>query len=450
MSLRTLVLFIFQSIVLTLPAQLTYQLDSTILSIDVVVDSDRVDIPWEIIWGPDQRLWMTDGPLITRWDPVTDVVDTIGVRPYGNGLGMAIHPFFPQVPQIFAVFDTAEYYAAGQLCEVIRFEYDVILDTLINDTVILNYPHAGEHAGGRLTFDDTEHLLLTTADYWLTEDTLGHKKGKVLRMNIDGSVPVDNPTADHTWTRGHRNPQGMTKLPNGNILISEHGQAGNNEINLIEPDKNYGWAVWDGNDCTFIYPDSCTSTTYITEPPLYTFDEPPAGTELYTHSLIPEFQNKLITSILWFTGINVFKFNTSFDQITGMERYDGGAFDDMVRIRDIAILPDGSFYLITNDRMDARIRHIKKTINTVIEDPVDLTIKIWPNPVSEEFYISLDQVIDKIELLDMQGRKTNLSIEQGQMIERINVSDIMPGLYIIRVYSKTGSHVERIVISPGD
>ena len=70
-------------------AQLTYQLGNTTLLIDEVVDSSRVNIPWEILWGPDDRLWMTDGPLITRWDPVTDVLDTLHDRGYGNGLGMA-------------------------------------------------------------------------------------------------------------------------------------------------------------------------------------------------------------------------------------------------------------------------------------------------------------------------------------------------------------------------
>src|SRR5262249_22014096 len=66
-------------------SQLSFPLDSTTLLIDLVVDSDRVNMPWEIIWGPDDRLWMTDGPLITRWDPVTDVIDTLLDRGHGNG-----------------------------------------------------------------------------------------------------------------------------------------------------------------------------------------------------------------------------------------------------------------------------------------------------------------------------------------------------------------------------
>lgn len=129
------------------PAQLSYQLGNTLLDIDVVLDSSRVDKPWEILWGPDDRLWMTDGPLITRWDPVTDVVDTLLDRGRGNGLGLALHPDFPNTPELIAVFDTSAYYRFGALCEVSRFTYDAANDTLVNETVLFTYRHAGEHAG---------------------------------------------------------------------------------------------------------------------------------------------------------------------------------------------------------------------------------------------------------------------------------------------------------------
>ena len=146
-------------------AQLTYQLGSTTLLIDEVVDSSRVNIPWEILWGPDDRLWMTDGPLITRWDPVTDVIDTLIDRGYGNGLGMALHPDFPNTPIIMAVFDTATYYGGGNWCEVSRFDYDAVNDTVVAEEVLFGYYHAGEHGGGRVLFDTTGNVLITTADY---------------------------------------------------------------------------------------------------------------------------------------------------------------------------------------------------------------------------------------------------------------------------------------------
>lgn len=415
-------------------AQLIHTLDSTVLSIDVVLDSSRVDIPWEILWGPDDKLWMTDGPLITRWDPVTDQVDTLLERPYGNGLGMALHPSFPTEPYVVAVFDTADYYAIGGLCELLRFQYDTIADELINDTVLLQYPHFGEHSGGRVLFDSTENILLTTADYWLEDDTIGHKMGKVLRVALDGSVPADNPTSDHTWTRGHRNPQGLTALPNGNIIVSEHGMP-SDELNLIQPGLNYGWAVWDGFGCTNIYPDSCLSATYITEDPLTDFFTPPSGIEHYPYSAIPEFTDKAITCVLWLTGFSTFGFNNTYDQVTSIERWDGGAFADMQRLRDIAIKPDGSFYLITNDRFDARIRHVSPAISTSINNSVRTTsdLLLHPNPATNRIHLSAIMTdVDEVLVYDIQGRPCQMA-RSVQGNRAVDISRLSNGEYLVVV-----------------
>lgn len=422
------------------PAQLTYQLDNTLLEINMVLDSSRVNIPWEILWGPDGRLWMTDGPLISRWDPLSDEVDTLLVRPYGNGLGMALHPEFPFTPWVYAVFDTSIYYGGGQLCEVFRFEYDVLNDELINDTVLFSYPHAGEHAGGRLHFDGSGNILLTTADYWLQDDTLGHLMGKVLRFTAEGGVPADNPTPDRTWTRGHRNPQGLATLPDGGIVVSEHGMGGNNEINLILPDRNYGWAVFDGNDCTFIYPDSCTSPTYVVEAPLITFMEPPAGTEYYAHDAIPEFTNKLLTGILWWTGLKVFTFNSELDAIVEDEYLNEGAWTAMARIRDLAIHSDGSVYMITNDRQNPRIRRMRAAIPTAIDAPDGSSPSAWPNPTKG--LIHLVGAEPPVQLLDMQGRSWDVPALNLSDRVLIDLSNLGNGTYIV---IDTSGRVDRLV-----
>jgi glucose/arabinose dehydrogenase len=417
-------------------AQLTYQLGNTTLLIDEVVDSSRVNIPWEILWGPDDRLWMTDGPLITRWDPVTDVIDTLLDRGHGNGLGMALHPDFPMVPEVFAVFDTAEYYGWGQLCELLRFTYDAVNDTLQEAALMLTYPHSGEHGGGRLLFDTTGQLLVTTADYWHPSDTLFYNRGKTLRIAPDGSVPPDNPRADYTWSWGHRNPQGLALLPNGAVVNSEHGQ-GTNEINLILPNRDHGWFAYDGAMCTNIFPDSCTSPTFVNTLPLVQFFQPPSGCEFYTSDLVPELQDKLITCILWQTGLVLFTFNAALDSITEHEHISGGAFADMVRNRDIAIRPDGSFYLITNDRQDARIRWVRADDATASsESTVALdALRAWPNPMTDRLTVSvLDAAADaQVELLDALGRRA------GPVPSRIgdrfvfDVGALPSGAYAVRL-----------------
>ena len=66
--------------------------------------------------------------------------------------------------------------------------------------------------------------------------------GKILRMNLDGGVPADNPYPDSLiWSYGHRNPQGLVLAGNGKLYSSEHGLAYDDELNLIEKGGNYGW-----------------------------------------------------------------------------------------------------------------------------------------------------------------------------------------------------------------
>ena len=74
--------------------------------------------------------------------------------------------------------------------------------------------------------------------------------GKIHRVNDDGSVPKDNPFVNRPgavptiWSYGHRNPQGLSWDPvSGKLWESEHGPQGGDEINIIEPGRNYGWGV---------------------------------------------------------------------------------------------------------------------------------------------------------------------------------------------------------------
>ncbi|MCB0793309.1 MAG: PQQ-dependent sugar dehydrogenase, partial [Flavobacteriales bacterium] len=375
-----------------------------------------------------------------------DRIDTLITMPRGNGLGLALHPDFPVVPQVFAVFDTSVYYGGGSWCEVIRFDYDALADTLGNDTVILSYQHYGEHAGGRLLFDTTGALLLTTADYWPENDTLGHRMGKVLRILADGSVPPDNPTSDHTWSRGHRNPQGMAMLPNGSVVISEHGQAGNNEINLVQADLNYGWPVFDGHDCTFLYPDSCTSSTFISHPPLTAYPEPPSGTEFYTSASIPEFTNKLITCILWYTGIKVFTMNASLDSVVAEVHHAGGAWADLVRNRDLAIHPDGSIFMITNDRFDPRIRRLYRDLPTGTQGPQHASVRLWPNPASEQVQLIAHAPIERIRVTDLRGSSQEIMIQFAGTRAQLDVGTLVPGTYVVQTFTSHSVGTGRLIV----
>lgn len=112
-------------------------------------------------------------------------------------------------------------------------------------------PSGPWHDGGRLKIGTDGKLYATVGDAHeqdIAQDStvLG---GKILRMNLDGSIPNDNPFPNsYIYSYGHRNPQGITWLPDGTLYASEHGNHANDEINIIEAGKNYGWPIIEGHD----------------------------------------------------------------------------------------------------------------------------------------------------------------------------------------------------------
>lgn len=99
--------------------------------------------------------------------------------------------------------------------------------------------------GGRIAIGPDGKLYVATG--WAHEEEfaqdIDNLAGKILRMNLDGSIPEDNPFPDsYVYSYGHRNPQGLAWNSNGTIMYSsEHGESAHDEINIIEPGKNYGW-----------------------------------------------------------------------------------------------------------------------------------------------------------------------------------------------------------------
>ncbi len=189
--LDLLFILVLINLSLSIKAQ-PFLLDSTFVQVDVLTDS--VDIPWEILWGADNYLWITDGPNIKRIDPISGVSSTIYNKPGYNGLGMVLHPNFLVTSEVFIVYDTTNYYNSGMLCELYKYSYSFSGDSLYNETFILSYPHSGEHSGGRLAIASDGKLMLTTADFWFNAPLSDSLKGKILRINLDGTIPSDNPS----------------------------------------------------------------------------------------------------------------------------------------------------------------------------------------------------------------------------------------------------------------
>lgn len=108
------------------------------------------------------------------------------------------------------------------------------------------------HYGSWIAFDGAGHLFLTSGERGQRDSaqTLSNHFGKVIRLNDDGSVPSDNPFVNtpgalpEIWSYGHRNPQGLLyDSETKQLWDTEHGPMGGDELNLVEPGKNYGWPV---------------------------------------------------------------------------------------------------------------------------------------------------------------------------------------------------------------
>ncbi len=119
------------------------------------------------------------------------------------------------------------------------------------DELLSKIPGSQFHNGGRLKLGPDNMLYVTTGDAGKPElaqdkDSLA---GKILRMDVEGNVPEDNPFAgSYVYSYGHRNPQGLAWDKNGQLYSSEHGQSAHDEINQIDAGKNYGWPVIEGDE----------------------------------------------------------------------------------------------------------------------------------------------------------------------------------------------------------
>lgn len=248
--------------------------------------------PWEITWGPDSFIWVTErtGKTVSRVDPTSGkrtVLVTIPevAAPGGQDglLGMALHPQLLKgtgndyVYVAYTYNDTAKgpdpnvtdpkspfrflYF------KIARYTYDKATDKLSSPvTIISGLPAGNDHNAGRLKFGPDSKLYLTIGDMGhnqlgnyclpvesqriptaaeLSKSDFASYVGKSLRINLDGSVPADNPVINgvrsHVFTYGHRNPQGLDFAPDGTLYSSEQGPKTDDEVNILRAGGNYGW-----------------------------------------------------------------------------------------------------------------------------------------------------------------------------------------------------------------
>ena len=326
--------------------------------IDIQVLSQNLSFPWEITWGPDNMIWMTErGGKISRVSPVNGTVSVITtiseVKSMGEGglLGMVFHPNFTANPHVFVVYN---YDKAGTYMEkVVRFTYN---GTTLNSPEVIfdNIAASNIHNGSRLVISPDLKLFISTGDAsnQPSAQNLASLSGKILRVNLDGTIPADNPVSGNAfWSYGHRNPQGLV-FANNKLYSSEHGPDRDDEINIIVKNRNFGWPSVNGF-CNESGEQSFCTSNNVAEPIIsWTPTIAVSGLDYYNNDAIPQWKNSLILATLKDQTLYQLKLNLAGDKIEESKKIIAGTYG---RLRDVCVAPDGKIYVATSNGSNDKI-----------------------------------------------------------------------------------------------
>jgi len=251
--------------------------------------STPLDTPWEIVYGPDGFLWLTEaGGKVVRVNPADGSKTVVYTAPdyFGGGtsetsplcfqpkigsgtFGLALHPDFTNSATAFIYF-VYSYNSGTSISPVTKFKIERLTwnaatnSVTANSTMVFSMPTGYDHLGGRLMIikqNFVPYIFFTVGDNGVSETNEpacyspqsnnpnnfaqdpNYKNGKVHRFNMDGTIPATNPLPGNSfYTRGHRNPQGLMFNSSQSIIYDiEHGDRTDDEINILEVGMNYGW-----------------------------------------------------------------------------------------------------------------------------------------------------------------------------------------------------------------
>jgi glucose/arabinose dehydrogenase len=323
--------------------------------------AEGIAYPWRIAFLPDARMLVTsrEGRLWLLSADGKDKQEVSGVPPVlaqgQGGLFEALpHPDFAANGLVYLT------YAHGTTDEnATRVARARLNGTALENLEVLftaePFKAGPAHFGGRMVFLPDGTFLLTTGDgfnYREEAQKLDNHLGKIVRLNADGTVPQDNPFVKQAdarpeiWSYGHRNPQGIAyNAATSRVYANEHGPAGGDEINIIEPGRNYGWPIATrGRDYSGAMISPFKSYAGMADPLVdWTPSIAPSALQIYWGDMFPGWQGDLLTSAL--VSRDVRRVRISGDQVAEQE----SVFADVgERLRDVRVGPDGAIYLATD------------------------------------------------------------------------------------------------------
>jgi aldose sugar dehydrogenase len=348
----------------------------------VVTFVEGLKNPWSMAWLPNGDMLVTErgGTLrIVRGGKLlpTPVSGVPAVRAVSQGglQEVAVHPQFATNRLIYLSYakPRGENNAEGTTAlSVARLDNDKLVDVKeIFEAKAWN--NAPGHFGARIAFDGNGHLFMSVGDRMAglfprtptgemdpnleghPAQNLGSHQGKILRLNLDGSVPSDNPFVGRAgalpeiWSYGHRNPQGLAFDPaTGTLWETEHGPQGGDEINVIQKGANYGWPV-------IGYGANYTLGTEIHKDRYKAGMEQPkafwvpsigiSGLAIYAGDKFPNWKGNAFVGGMAGTQQQLVRISLNGPVVVNREPL----LKDKYRIRDVRVGPDGFIYIAVDN-----------------------------------------------------------------------------------------------------
>jgi PQQ-dependent dehydrogenase (s-GDH family) len=483
-------------------------------------------MPHDLVYGPDNNIWFTErfAGKVSFVNPVTRIkttVLTLGsamVRVNGQDglMGLALHPQFNSgSPYVFISYTYESSSLTVRKTRIERYTYNFTTQLLESPvTVLQDIPGSNDHNSARIAIGPDLKLYYSVGDMGAGQydninrptnaQNLNVYEGKILRLNTEADalgsfIPADNPFTNAgqptaVYKLGHRNPQGLVwgNLNGTDILYSdEHGPFSDDEINIIETGRNYGWPNvigWcDGNydgrttgGYTIVSEQSNCTALNVKEPlrSLFPVTNPPSGgdnmlwpsvapsgADFYGSDAIPNWQNSLLITNLKKGTVSRYKLSNNGQVIISDTIH---YFRGLGRFRDVVVSPDGMKIYVACDSSGATSGptggttttpanpgsileftyvpptsgfYTKKVIPAEVDDK---SIDVYPNPASSYFIVYNYAGVEnrKIELLDLNGRIVSRK-NSSSLTSRIETGALSSGFYILNITDSKGKTIRK-------
>jgi glucose/arabinose dehydrogenase len=338
--------------------------------IRVVTIARGLSYPWSLTFLPDGSMLVTERPGrlriirngVLQPEPIAGVPEVRAIN-QGGLMEVALHPNFAQNGLVYLTYSKAGPGESSATTALHRARFDGRQLVEGRDIFVADaWSETNLHFGSRLAFGRDGMLYMTIGERNQREraqNTNDHA-GKILRLRDDGTVPPDNPFVGRAgykpeiFSYGHRSPQGIAIHPEtGQVWVSEHGPLGGDEVNIIQPGRNYGWPV-------ITYGREYNGAV-ITEQPVREGMEQPryfwvpaigiSGLTFYTADRFPAWRGHMFVGALSHLQIQLVRLQGTSPRV--MER-ESILTPLRQRVRDVRQGPDGFLYIATDSDYSRR------------------------------------------------------------------------------------------------